>query len=593
MRSRLFAMVALLLVLHLSQSAGQVPHTLSYQGILTDSAGHAKGDGTYSFAFRLYSSPSGGAALWSETKTLTVSQGLFNTLLGDQVPLVLPFDAPYWLSIQVAADPELSPRIPLTAAGYSLYSLKSDTALYAKNSPVQTGQVVRSVNTLKDSVTLAPGNNITITPSGHTLTIAAASGFQLPYTSTTSKASTLLSLTNTGAGGAASFTIANGADTSAALRVSTNGFGTGIIGSSLSSSGIYGETNANHDTVAAIRGVATSTSAGVYGVSGDAAASIYGTGVRGIGGQAGGTFKGGTWGVFGTSETGVGVEGVTNAAYDGATGILGVAVPGSGQIIGVRGAAGNSTGGIGVQGEGQYRGVLGMASGGGGYGVSAEAYGSDGVGLHAFANNGSNSYAIIAQSFNGWALSVNGKFYQYGALFEAHPTSTIWSTNKPATVKLNDGSKVKLFSEEAAEVLFNDYGEGTLQGGKAHIDLDPTFAQTVTIDKTHPMKVFVQLEGDCKGVYVTNKTTSGFDVVELQGGASNAHFSYRIACKRKYYEDERLATDEQDIKFNERVLQTAWPEVVARENAIKVKVEQELRERPKNPADPLNSSAKR
>ena len=122
---------------------------------------------------------------------------------------------------------------------------------------------------------------------------------------------------------------------------------------------------------------------------------------------------------------------------------------------------------------------------------------------------------------------------------------------------------------------------------------DPTFLQTVTIDNAHPMKVFVQLEGDCKGVYVANKTVNGFDVVELQGGVSSAHFSYRVVCKRKYYEDERLATDEQDVKFNERVLQTVWPEVVARAQAEKAKAEQRERERVNAPADPLLSGTKR
>ena len=53
------------------------------------------------------------------------------------------------------------------------------------------------------------------------------------------------------------------------------------------------------------------------------------------------------------------------------------------------------------------------------------------------------------------------------------------------------------------------------------------------------MKVFVQLEGDCKGVYV-QKGATGFDVIELQGGNSNVSFSYRVVAKRKGYEDQRL-----------------------------------------------------
>jgi hypothetical protein len=41
------------------------------------------------------------------------------------------------------------------------------------NEKVATGQIVKSINSLKDDVTLAAGSNITITPSGNTLTIAS------------------------------------------------------------------------------------------------------------------------------------------------------------------------------------------------------------------------------------------------------------------------------------------------------------------------------------------------------------------------------------------------------------------------------------
>jgi len=46
------------------------------------------------------------------------------------------------------------------------------------------------------------------------------------------------------------------------------------------------------------------------------------------------------------------------------------------------------------------------------------------------------------------------------------------------------------------------------------------------------MKVFVTLEGDCNGVYITNKTPEGFDVVELQGGTSNVSFSWQVVATR-------------------------------------------------------------
>ena len=50
----------------------------------------------------------------------------------------------------------------------------ADSAVTAPK--LASGQVVKSLNTLKDDVTLAAGSNITITPAGTTLTIASTSG---------------------------------------------------------------------------------------------------------------------------------------------------------------------------------------------------------------------------------------------------------------------------------------------------------------------------------------------------------------------------------------------------------------------------------
>jgi len=46
------------------------------------------------------------------------------------------------------------------------------------------------------------------------------------------------------------------------------------------------------------------------------------------------------------------------------------------------------------------------------------------------------------------------------------------------------------------------------------------------------MKVFIQLNDDCNGVYVKVSKT-GFDVFELQNGKSNATFTYRVIANRK------------------------------------------------------------
>jgi hypothetical protein len=97
---------------------------------------------------------------------------------------------------------------------------------------------------------------------------------------------------------------------------------------------------------------------------------------------------------------------------------------------------------------------------------------------------------------------------------------------------INNNEKVTLFCPESPEILFTDYGQGQLVNGKAHIELDPIFVKNVTINEKHPLRVFVQLEGNCKGVYITNKTNHSFDVMELDGGASNVTFQWNVVCNR-------------------------------------------------------------
>ena len=82
--------------------------------------------------FRIYDSESGGSAVWTEQKTLTVRRGLFSTLLGPFGP-ALTFDTAYWLSVQMESEEELSPRVPFSSAGYSLNAANADTADYALN----------------------------------------------------------------------------------------------------------------------------------------------------------------------------------------------------------------------------------------------------------------------------------------------------------------------------------------------------------------------------------------------------------------------------------------------------------------------------
>ncbi len=107
--------------------------------------------------------------------------------------------------------------------------------------------------------------------------------------------------------------------------------------------------------------------------------------------------------------------------------------------------------------------------------------------------------------------------------------------SKQAVVRTPSGAR-SLYSEEATEVWFADYGFGKLTNGRARILIDPGFAQTVTLDD--PYHVFVQPYGDAE-LYVQERTNLGF-VVRARAGEQNVEFGYRVVGKRRGFETERL-----------------------------------------------------
>ena len=106
-----------------------------------------------------------------------------------------------------------------------------------------------------------------------------------------------------------------------------------------------------------------------------------------------------------------------------------------------------------------------------------------------------------------------------------------------------------MVAPEAPEALFQDYGIGTLVNGYAKIELDPLLSNNIAVDVRHPMKVFIQLEGDCNGVYVTNKSAKSFEVQELGNGRSNVSFSYQIIANRADEERGGHISEYADMRF--------------------------------------------
>jgi hypothetical protein len=105
-------------VMHAAQAAG--PATLNYQGFLTDQKSGVPVNASVSVVFAIYDSTSGGPALYTETQTLAVSNGVINAQIGSVTPFpaTLAFDKPYWLEVTVGSD-TLAPRQAVASSAYA------------------------------------------------------------------------------------------------------------------------------------------------------------------------------------------------------------------------------------------------------------------------------------------------------------------------------------------------------------------------------------------------------------------------------------------------------------------------------------------
>ena len=279
---------------------------------------------------------------------------------------------------------------------------------------------------------------------------------------------------------------------------------------------------ATTDMPRAISGYATS-GYGVYGRATDAA----GHGVFGVNTDSNGTAgyfvnsaaagRGRGYGVYArTSQVRAAVLAINDNTQDG-THPVGVRSSGGTTIalgpLFAGGTGGAFTGrGIGV--AGYKMGVLEDDRGGGYFGGDA-------------MDNGNGTYTTTH--------SVRVAWRRQGTNYK------IIGTGEVSTIVdgLNGRQDRKImFAPEMPEIHFMDVGQGQLQGGRAYIQLDPIFAKNIVVNEQHPLRVLIQLEDECNGVRVTNKSQHGFEVIELNGGTSNARFTYFVIANRADEKDE-------------------------------------------------------
>lgn len=100
------------------------------------------------------------------------------------------------------------------------------------------------------------------------------------------------------------------------------------------------------------------------------------------------------------------------------------------------------------------------------------------------------------------------------------------------------------FAQESPRPLLSDSGVAYLVNGEATIDLDPQYLAQVTIDENTPLNIQLTPEGECNGLYISSKTSSGFTVRELARGRSNLLFHWRVEGAKKGVQGKYFTLDE-------------------------------------------------
>ncbi len=570
------------LVLSVTGAAAEVPQVMGYQGRVVDNLGDPVADGTYTMRFRIWDQLVGGNLLWdSGDQTVQTGGGVFSVMLGEspQPALSLEFDADYWLLVTFEGEHQ-APRKRLGSVAYAYMAsgLVPGTCV-AGTLPGTFQPAINGTNLATTGVNFGlsgiaystagagifgygyatTGSNYGIygqsdSPAGYGIFGYNSGGWAGGFDGDVDIDGRLELADNdaTPAVGSGAIQIGNA---SRALRLDGNeiitntgellhlqrdnngylsvddgtlfvdgpggrvGVGTttplwGKVHVNTSSSlyAVYGENTATSGVHSGIVGRTLSTEGrALQGWADGGSGEIYG--VWGSTGSSGGT---GVYGwAYATSGTPIGVHGQVASTAIGAAGVCGEATAGSGEAFGVLGTS-ESPDGYGVVGFGDAIGVNGATGT------------TDGTGVYGIANATTGEcYGTVGATLSDEGLGI---YYigGYGGIGKMRSFLPIAEGHAGLGIHATAGDWVEHF------------GEGVLSSGRAVVQLDPLFLETVTIDEEHPMKVFVQLHDEASQGVAVKKSGSAFSVIELNGGRSNATFDYRVVARRRGYEDTPL-----------------------------------------------------
>ena len=165
-----------------AQAATGILNQINFQGkVVNKTAGTNIADGSYTFVFSLYSVSTGGSNIWTESKSVTVTNGIFQTLLGDTtaLPGSVDFNTDnLYLGINFNSDGEMLPRVRMAAVPYA-FNAKKVGGLTVTDT---TGTL-----TIPNGEIIAFGGSFSTTASNDiALTTSGATTLTLPTTGTLS-----------------------------------------------------------------------------------------------------------------------------------------------------------------------------------------------------------------------------------------------------------------------------------------------------------------------------------------------------------------------------------------------------------------------
>lgn len=158
----------------------EAPQRFNYQARLTDPSGIPL-TGTHSCTFSIYSAPTGGTLLFTETASLSISDGVANHPVGSVQPLPLAIfsgASTLYLQVSVNGNPVL-PRVAVESAPFAIHARSATTAATADEAVVAQGVADGSVtmDDLSPAVQSAVNNTGTFSmtlsstpPPGYTFT---------------------------------------------------------------------------------------------------------------------------------------------------------------------------------------------------------------------------------------------------------------------------------------------------------------------------------------------------------------------------------------------------------------------------------------